>query len=186
MEQAKMEAIMAYYLKQNGLTIKTFRGREFVCRRPDFSHRVLTPAQMKVNKRFSRACDYAEKVMADPRARAPYEMAANEKKKSLRHVIIADFLNSFLINEIDLRGYLRQAGNTIAIRVDDYFKVVGVHVAISAPDQVVEFGEALRSATDPRWWIYTASTTVPTGRLVQVAVTARDRPGNRTTRTEIF
>ena len=184
MEQAKVDAIMAYFLRQQGLVVKTFHGKEFICRRPVFRDRQFSAAQRVVHQRFRDANGYARSVMSDPRERARYEMAAKSKNRSVRSTILADYLSSPVVEEIDLTCFDGRPDSWIAIRATDDFEVVRVDVMISATtDETVESGAAMRSEADPNWWFYAARTGWPAGTGARVTVTASDRPGNKTTRT---
>ena len=176
---------MAYALKQNGLTVKTIGSKSFVVRRPVFHNRKFSASQKAVQARFRRANRYASKVMSDPRARACYEMAAQRKEMSVLRIIVADYLYPPIVDQIDLSWYDGQPDSWIAIRATDDFEVVRVDVVISTTTgDPVENGAAMCSDADPNWWFYAARTMLPAGTHARVEVTARDRPGNKTTRTE--
>ena len=170
--------------KVGDLIFKRLNGTMFIARKPDVGKRVLSPAQVAVTERFRQAVSYGKMAMADPLARAAYQQAAQEKKRPVFSLMIADFFNTPSVDEIDLSAYTGQTGNTIAVRATDDFEVMSVDVKITnmAGDSV-EGGPAVKSAESGRW-VYTASTSVPPGTQLRVEVTATDRPGHKTTRTE--
>ena len=187
MEQAKVDAIMAFYLKQQGLMVKSWHGKKFICRRPVFRDRVFSHAQKEVQDRFRLAGEYARNVMADPGLKADYEVVAKEKGKSTRSFIIGDFLSSPSIEEIYLSGYDFDSGDCIVISTADDFKIVNIDVAISTTTRVpIEEGPAIRAQASPLHWLYTFTTFLSPGSHFRVDVTATDRAGNTTTRTEII
>ncbi len=185
MDQAKSNAILAYMLKQQGLMIKTLHGKEFICRRPVFKDRVFSPAQKQGQERFRLAGEYARKVMADPDLKAEYEVAAKKQGKPLRGFIMGDFMNSPSIEEVYMSAYDPVDGCFMVIRTADAFKVVNVEVAISTPTRVpIEEGPAMQTEDDPDYWLYTFTTDFSPDNRVRVDVTATDRAGNTTTRTD--
>ena len=122
--------------------------------------------------------------MADPVARAAYDMAGKEEDRSVQNLIMADFLRAPSVDEIDLGEYDGQAGSRILIRASDDFDVTGVEVVISAvTGGEIERGAAIPSSTDLDSWVYTATASVPDTH-VRVEVTAIDRPGHKTTKVE--
>ena len=182
MEQSKVEAIMTYYLKQQGLIVRTWNGKPIICRKPVFTNREFSVAQKEVQERFRQANVYAGRVMADPRTRALYRATAKEKGMSVRALIMADFLTPPSLVDIDLSGYNGQTGSRIAIHAADDFEAADMDVAIATIDgHLVESGHALRSESDRGVWLYTVTATAPPGTHVRVEVTTRDRPGNQTT-----
>ncbi len=78
-------------------------------------------------------------------------------------------------------------GRCIVIGTADDFKVVNVDVAISTPTRVpIEEGPAIHTDVDSAYWLYTLTTDLSPDSRVRVDVTAADRAGNTTTRTEIL
>jgi hypothetical protein len=123
--------------------------------------------------------------MADPEARAIYEEAAKAKGQPVFSLTVADFFHAPSVDEIDLSRYAGAAGDVIVIRAHDDFDVMGVSVALTQADGApIESGEAAETPPDSGRWVYTATAAVGTGTTVRIEVTATDRPGHRTTRTE--
>ena len=65
----------------------------YISRRPDFSKRKLSTAQKESVARFRAAVRYAQRVLANPQERMPFERAAQKAGKTLYNAIIADYLN---------------------------------------------------------------------------------------------
>ena len=178
-------ALISMLGKVGNLVYKMRYGSIYASRKPAAGTRHFNDAQRAVQRRFRAATDYGKALLADPVARSPYDVIARAKRKPVLSVMVADFLNAPVIDEIDLVGYDGQAGSTIRIRATDDFEVSLVEVLIySASGERIEGGPAtLRSGNSP-CWVYKATTSVPPGTRVRVEATARDRPGNRTTSVE--
>lgn len=171
--------------KVGDLVFRKRNGTMFIARKPDAGNRVFTEAQKAVQERFRQAAIYGKMVMADAQARATYEQAARKKGHPIFSLMVGDFFNAPSVDEIDMTAYNGEVGNTIAIRASDDFDVVGVTVAIAnASGDPIESGAAVKSTVDSGRWVYTTSTSVPEGTPIRVEVTATDRPGHKTTRTE--
>ena len=100
-------------------------------------------------------------------------------------LMVADFLNPPVIDEIDLGCYDGQAGSIIQIRATDDFEVSCVEVLIcSASGDRIEAGPAARRSRNSACWVYKATTSVTPGISVRVEATAMDRPGNRASCTK--
>ena len=184
MAQVKFNPALESFVGQvGGLIYKTRNGRRYVSRKPDYTHLRFNDAQKEVHQRFARATRYAKVVMADPRARTPYDAAAKEKGASVQNLIVADYMGVPSVDEIDMREYNGQAGGKILIRASDDFEVTRVDVVISGPTgEEIEKGETIRSSMSGDCWVYTATVTV--SAPVHVSVTATDRPGNQTTKVK--
>lgn len=159
-------------------------GEEVVVgRKPNASQHPPTASQAAVRDQFRLAALYGKAVLADPAVRAGYDTAAKEKGIPVLALAIADFFNDPAVDEIDLSGYAGQADGTIRIRAHDDFQVTGVAVAIrEAGGTVLEQGAATAGADGT--WAYQTTGTVATGQTVPIEVTATDRPGHRSTKTE--
>ena len=121
--------------------------------------------------------------MTDPETRLHYEAAAKAKGTPAFALAVGDFLNAPAVDEIDLSAYTGQAGEKIAIRAHDDFALAGVTVVIHKADgTALEQGLAL--AGNDSVWSYTTTTALPAGQSVLIEVTANDRPGHKTTKTQ--
>ena len=185
MARVKLNPALATFLGQLGeLVFKMRYGKMYASRKPEARPHVFTAAQKAAQGRFREATRYAKRVMADPEARVAYDMAAKEKDAPVQSVIIADFLRSPSIDEMDLTKYDGRAGSAMRIRASDDFDVVSVEVVISmSTGEVIERGMAILSSMKWGSWIYRATATVATGTRITVAATATDRPGNTSTKS---
>lgn len=184
MAQVKLNPVLLCLLGQiGGFVYKTRRGKMYASRKPVFKPGHFNDAQKAVQVRFGRASRYAMGVMADPEARAPYDMVAKTIDASVQNLIVADFIEAPSVDEIDLRDYDGEPGSTIRIRASDDFDVMAVHVVVSGPaGEEIERGGAIPSSRELDCWVYTATTSAPPH--VRVEATATDRPGNKTTKVE--
>ena len=88
-----------------------------------------------------------------------------------------------MVDEIDLSAYTGKTGEIIRVRASDDFGMVGVGVAIrDTESKVLEQGAA--TAASDGAWTYTTTTNLPAGQQVVIEVTATDRPGHKTTKTQ--
>ncbi len=95
---------------------------------------------------------------------------------------VGDFQNALVVEQIDVSAYNGKAGDPIRITASDDFEVAGVEVAIhDTGGAVLEHGAA--AAADGHW-NYITTTDLPPGQPVSIEVTATDRPGHKTTKTQ--
>ncbi len=66
----------------------------YMCRRPDFSKRVLSDAQKNSIARFQAAVRHAKQVLADPEARKPFEATAEKTGRTVFHTVMAEQLST--------------------------------------------------------------------------------------------
>ena len=158
-------------------------GDGVVVARMPAGERHWTPEQLAHQNRFRLAAVYGRTALADAATKALYEAKARERGGPVFALTIADFFHEPAVDEIDLSAYTGQAGEKISIRAHDDFELVGVAVAIRKADgTVLEQGPAV--ARNDSVWGYTASTTLPPGQTVSIEVTATDRPGHKTVKTQ--
>ena len=154
------------------LVFRRFENRIIVARKPDVSGRVPTAGQAGVRMRFREAARYANNVMADPERRLPYEPVAAKHGKSLRMVIMSDYLNPPEVDAISVVGYHGRMGDPIDVQATDDVAVTGVLVTIrDEAGAVVEQGAATLAAAN---WRYVATVTVQAGESVTIDATATD------------
>ena len=169
--------------KIGDLVFKRYNDEVIVSPKPDLSGREPTPAQAAHRERFRLAVLYGNTVLADAGRRALYEPTAKEKGIPVFALTVGDFLNAPAVDEIDLSGYTGNVGETIRIRASDDFEVTGVEVGITgAGGAVLERGPA--TAVNGTWE-YSTTSAVPVGQRISIEVTATDRPGHRSTRTQV-
>jgi hypothetical protein len=161
------------------LTYRMSYGKTFASVKPDRSNVQLSDAQIAHHNRFKAAAAYGKTVMADPTARALYQQAAKERNMPLFALTISDFMNPPSIDEMDLSGYIGHVADVIKIQASDDFGVVKVRVEITDTDDndPIESGNAIETGTGSGLWLYTVTTPIPAGRMVNVKVVATDRPG---------
>ncbi len=74
-------------------------------------------------------------------------------------------------------AYHGQVGDTIEIVTFDDFGVVDVRVKIGDGSSILESGNAVEAAPGSGRWTYTATTQINSVGIVDVEVSAQDRPG---------
>ena len=76
------------------LVVKHYGDKVVITRKPVFTNRTFSEAQKSCQDLFRQAAVFANKLMADPRARRVYQEEARLKRKPARSLMIADFLRS--------------------------------------------------------------------------------------------
>ena len=176
-----LEAIQG---KVGDLVFKRFEGHEIVSRIPDRTGIVPSADQLAQMEKFRLAALYGKAVLADPVTKQVYEDASARKGVPAFALTVGDFLNAPAVDEIDLSVYTGKTGDLIRVRASDDVEVSGVTVAIRAQNgDVLEQGATVWSPAVGRW-TYTATTTLAQGQAVSIEVSATDRPGHRTTKTQ--
>ena len=169
--------------KVGELVFRRYADEVVVGRAPDTGDTPPTEAQAAQRERFRLAVVYGKAVVADPETKALYETAAKAKGMPAFALAVGDFLHAPAVDEIDLSAYTGQAGQKIGIRAHDDFELVGVAVIIRKADgAVLEQGPATLGSDS--LWAYTTTAALPAGQTVMIEVTATDRPGHKTTRTQ--
>jgi hypothetical protein len=166
------------------MVFRRLDGHEFVGKMPDRTGIVPTENQVAQQDKFRLAALYGKAVMADAVTKKVYVDAGGRLGIPAFALTVADFLNPPVVDEIDLSAYAGKIGDKIAVRASDDVDVQGVSVAIR--DQggaVLEEGAAVLTPTSGAW-TYTATTALAQGQAVSIEVSATDRPGHKTTRTQ--
>ncbi|MEO8167960.1 MAG: hypothetical protein ABI623_06925 [bacterium] len=159
--------------------------RKYIAKRPSSPTGTPSAAQQAVRDKFKRAANYGRSVMADPLAKAFYAAIAEARQTPLFSVCVEDYFKAPTVNAVDLSGYNGNIGEKIMIEATDDCEVKSVVVEIStANGGVVETNPAVLSQANPGFWEYTATADATGNGQISVKVTASDRPGNKTTRTE--
>ena len=165
------------------LVFRHLGHQTIVGRRPGGTDRAPTPGQEAVRERFRQAAICGKAVLADPASRQIYETAAHNRGLPVFSVTVADFFNAPTVDAVDLSGYTGKSGEPIRIRATDDFEVVAVKVTIRTVEATtLEPGPAVAPGSPD--WVYTTKTALTLGQHVSIDVTATDRPGHATTRTE--
>lgn len=166
------------------MVFKRFEGQEIVGKMPDRTGIVPTENQVAQQDKFRLAALYGKAVMADPATKKIYVDASGRLGVPAFALTVGDFLNAPVVDEIDLSAYAGKIGDKIAVRASDDVEVQEVSVAIRDQGGVVlEQGAAVFTANTGAW-TYTATTALAQGQAVSIEVSATDRPGHRTTRTQ--
>jgi hypothetical protein len=176
-------------INENNILTRGYRGRigNLVFRRwgektvvslaPDTSHRKWSKAQ-KVNRaRFHDAMSWTRRELEDPEKRKYYHKRA-KGMQTVWNVCVADYMKKPEIQEIDVRNYKGQKGNTIRVTALDNYCVAAVIVTIlNSQGFEVESGLAVEMP-DGSGWIYKAMETNPHWEGGRIVVTVKDSPGN--------
>jgi hypothetical protein len=184
MAKVRLNPVMEQFRGKVGdLVFKRFADEVIVTRNPDREGLIPTPGQLAHRERFRLAALYGKAVFAEPSKKAIYEEAAKAKGIPVFSLTVADFFNAPVVDEIDLSGYTGKAGEPIGIRAHDDFEVNGVAVAIrNLEGMVLEQGAAAKQSNGV--WRYVTTSTLPIEHAVSIEVTASDRPGNKTVKTQ--
>ena len=185
MAKVKLNPVLeAIHGKVGDLVFKRWEGEEIVGRMPDRTGIVATINQLAQQDKFRLAALYGKSVMADPETRIVYEEAGARHGVPAFAMSVGDFLNAPAVDEIDLATYAGKTGDVIRVRASDDIEVKGVTVTIRAQGgAVIEEGVALFTAASNTWG-YTATTTLTVGQAVSIEVSATDRPGHKTLKTQ--
>jgi hypothetical protein len=184
MAKVKLNPVLEGIRGAIGDLVFRHHGEEVIVgRKPDPSNTPPTAGQQAVRERFKLAALYGKTVMADPDSKQLYTTAAKAKGIPVFALALADFFNAPAVDEIDLAAYTGKAGDPIKVRAHDDFALTGVAVAIRGTDGTVLEQGAAAAGTDGAY-SYTATQTLTAGQNVVIEVTATDRPGHKTTKTQ--
>jgi len=160
------------------MVFKSRDGLDIVAAKPDQVNQPNTPAQQQQKEHFRQGARYAKGVIADAQASAPYLAKAKEIHKPAFALILGDYLTPPVVDEIDLGGYHKHAGEPILVKAHDDFEVAGVTVTIVDNAQTpVETGTATFDAA-VNAWRYVATVDASAKPSVTVTARALDRPGH--------
>lgn len=135
--------------------------------------------------RFSQAAAYGRMAMADPETAALYKTVAEEKDRPIFALLVADFFNAPVVDELDVSEYQGTISSPIYVRAHDDFSVQSVRVIITENGGTeLELGEATIEAGGTGRWKYTGKTTIPAGTSIRIQVMVKDRPGNVTNKEQ--
>lgn len=162
--------------KIGDLVFRSYGDDTILSRLPDFSNVEPTPGQEAQRARFREASFYGRMAMADAATRAFYEAFAERRGQPVFSVMVADFLNAPVVDEIETAAYTGAVGDPITVRAHDDVEVTGVSVTLTdAGGAELESGAAVLDGTR---WRYDAQTAVASGTDVTITARATDRPGN--------
>lgn len=169
--------------KSGNMVFRRVRGKTIIAQRPSTSKRKPSRAQKAQQDTFTEANAYAKQVLADPLQRRSYAALAKEKNRKVDTMVIGDFLNPPVVEEIETSEYRRQPAGLIRILAYDDIEVVAVEVSIkSANGSLIEKGPAEKRHGV---WHYSTTASAPGGTALLITVTAKDRPGHDGIRTVV-
>ena len=76
------------------IVVRHYGTRTVISRKPVFRNRVFSEAQKSSHERFRQATLFAQRLMADPRARAIYEEEARQTRKPILSLMIGDYFHA--------------------------------------------------------------------------------------------
>ena len=118
-------------------------GSTRVSRKPDFSERECSPAQINQQNRLKLASAYASQAQTQP----VYVECARRKKKNAYNLAVTDWFHPPVIHTIERRD------GRICVQASDDMQVAKVEVRIlDSAGNVLAQGQAER--TDPLYWEY--------------------------------
>jgi len=168
--------------KVGGLVFKKYQDRTIVSEKAQ-PKQPNTPAQQATKQNFRLAALYGKTVMANPEAKAGYAAAAAAKKVPVFSLMVADFLNPPVVDEIDLSAYTGKAGDVIKVRAHDEYRVTGVQVLVRDNNGATLEQGAAQAATDGSWQ-YAATVNLAADQHVVIEVDATDLPGHKGIKTQ--
>lgn len=182
MARVALNAVTAHLRGKFGdIVFKRIGGKLYATRRPGPRKTKPKTDEKKRMKRFRAAHKYAQRVMADPELKAGYAAAARKHRRRIYNLAVSDYLTS---PEITLIGshHPGAAGEYINVFTPNDYKVVAMHLVLrDAAGRVIERGEAVQ---EKKSWCYVTTQPRRTGVPLTVEVTAADRLGKTTKRTE--
>lgn len=184
MAKVKLNPVLdAFHGAVGDLVFRQLGEEVIVGRKADPSKHPPTAGQQAVRERFKLAALYGKTVLADPATKQIYTTAAKAKGIPAFALALADFFNEPVVDEIDLAAYTGRVGDPIKVRAHDDVALTGVAVSIRSTDgTVLDQGAAVLAADGA--YSYTATQTLTAGQPVVIEVTATDRPGHKTTKTQ--
>lgn len=165
------------------LVFYTRKGTPCIRRTP-YRTSAFTGAEKENQTRFSLASKFAKAALTDPIQRQRYEKAAFGTGASAQNLAVSDYFRSPVLTEIDLSLYTGRAGEIIRVRAEEgAIGAAEVRVTIgNAVDPALDWGSA---TVDPDGvtWRFATQQDLPPYQALWITVTARDQPGNRTSKT---
>jgi hypothetical protein len=166
------------------MLFKRWEGQEIVGKLPDRAGIVASVNQLAQQDKFRMATIYGKAAMLDPETKQLYADKADSRGVPTFALMVADFLNAPIVDEIDLSAYTGKAAEQIRVRVSDDLVVSAVAMKVSAAGgALLETGAAVKGA-DGLMWTYTTTTALAEGQAVSIEVSATDKPGNITKKVQ--
>lgn len=160
---------------------KVYRGRTLLSKKPTFT-KPWSEGQGDWRKTFSAASGFAALIKEDPELRERYRRRGKRLKLNYRQMALRDYFHPPEIEWLTTTHYRPAEGGTLEIGARDDFEVVAVQVTLRGADgAVILSGDAIPAR---RVWHFDVPVPGPGARNpTAVEISARDRPGNVSTRT---
>jgi hypothetical protein len=166
--------------RYGNLVYRHRRGRTYVSYRPNPQEGPRSPKQVDQQNRFADAMRRVREMMAQPETKARYKKIGDREDRPAFTLALADLLRKPTIGAFSLET--EAEGDSITFSIDE-ITVEQVDVAVHSNDGVaLETGRARR--VGKLWW-YPLAQRIPDGETRRVTVTARDFPGNVSTRVAL-
>lgn len=161
------------------IVFREWDGKTIVSKSPKHKMRIRSAAEAATQERFRLASGYAKGVMTNPdQSLAEAYALALKPRQNVYSRALADCLSPPVVRSIDVHNYQGEAGDKIAIRAVDDFRVTKVIVEIYAADgALLESGEAVQELNCLDWG-YTATTANNTLMGTTIKAVAFDIPNN--------
>ncbi|THU36113.1 hypothetical protein FAM09_22275 [Niastella caeni] len=140
------------------LVFREWEGKTVVAKAPKSREGDPTPAQAETQEKFLLASRYARAIIRSPdKGMTEAYAAVLRPRQNVYSRALEDFLSPPVVKSINTRNYKGAAGDKIAVRAIDDFRVVSVRVEIYAANgTLLEAGNAVQS-TNGLDWTYTAT-----------------------------
>lgn len=159
------------------VVFRTSDGETITANVPDTYNSKPSEAQLAARERFREAVLWAKSTLADPEKLAEYSAKASRHMTAYT-LAITDYLRAPKIIEIDVTNYSGHAGDLIAVKAIDDFKVKEVKVVIAGPDGTILEKGACELAVSGIYWMYTATAENDPPQGSVITATAKDNPGH--------
>jgi hypothetical protein len=161
------------------LVFREWEGKTVVAKAPGRRKGGPTPPQAETQENFLLGSRYARAVIRNPdRSMADAYAAVLKPRQNVYSRALEDFLSPPVVKKINALNYKGTAGDKIAVRAMDDFRVVAVRVEIYAADgTLLETGNAEQNANDIDW-TYTATQVNTQLAGSKIKAIATDIPGN--------
>jgi hypothetical protein len=161
------------------LVFREWQGKTVVAKAPRKRKGEPNSKQAETQEKFLLASRYARAIIkSTDKSMAEAYAAVLRPRQNVYSRALEDFLNSPEVKSINTRNYKGIAGDKIAIRAIDDFRIVSVQVEIYAADgTLLEEGKAEQDINGLDW-IYTATEANTSLAGTKITAMATDVPGN--------
>jgi hypothetical protein len=159
------------------VVFRTRNGKSITADIPKRTGKKPAKSQVETRDRFKLASIWARTILADPGMLEAYTAKATNGKTPYV-VAMTDYLKPPRISEISAATYKGHAGDVIRVAAFDDFMVAEVKVQIrDAGGNLLEEG-ACQPDSRRMYWLYVATTEVPSLPGVEITAIATDNPGH--------